>query len=57
MDRTQTLLDGLGKLAKPSSKDENKMVVSLEDIKARKMQASMHKFLYNLAVAEDMVEK
>eukprot|EP00040_Diaphanoeca_grandis_P025176 m.139141 g.139141 ORF g.139141 m.139141 type:complete len:361 (-) comp30039_c0_seq1:102-1184(-) len=57
VDRTQTLLDGLGKLAKPSTKDANRQVVTLDDIKARKMPASMHKFLYNLALAEDMVEK
>lgn len=56
VERTDTLLDGLNKLAKPSDKDASKMVISLEDIQARKMQASMHRFLYNLALAEGMVE-
>jgi len=56
VNRTTMLTDGLQKLASPSAADETKMVVTMEVIKARKMAKTMHTFLYNLAVAEDMIE-
>eukprot|EP00041_Stephanoeca_diplocostata_P026721 m.725156 g.725156 ORF g.725156 m.725156 type:complete len:390 (-) comp23026_c1_seq1:488-1657(-) len=57
VERTDTLLEGLGKLAVPSDSDPEKQIVKIEAIRARKMAPSMHKFLYNLAVAENMTEE
>ena len=56
MAKTDMLMEGLNKLAVPSEDDETKMVVTIEAIRARKMPKAMHQFLYNLALAEGMVE-
>jgi hypothetical protein len=57
MAKTDMLMDGLNKLASPSEEDEERLVVTVEAIRARKMPKAMHQFLYNLAVAEDMVDQ
>lgn len=56
MKRTDTLIDGLCKLASPceTGSDPEKLVITLEEIRSRKMQPAMHKFLYNLALAEGL---
>eukprot|EP00729_Bicosta_minor_P003622 gene3622-6186_t len=56
MAKSDLLLEGLNKLATPSEDDESRLVVSIEAIRARKMPKAMHAFLYNLAVAEGMVD-
>eukprot|EP00038_Savillea_parva_P006368 m.163288 g.163288 ORF g.163288 m.163288 type:complete len:366 (-) comp12291_c0_seq1:111-1208(-) len=57
VERTDTLMEGLNKLTSPSESNPDKMVVTMEAIRARKMPQSMHTFLYNLALAEGMVEQ
>jgi hypothetical protein len=56
VNKTDMLIGGLERLAHASKDDSGKLVVTVEAIRARKMAKSMHVFLYNLAVAEGMVE-
>ena len=54
--RTEDLLAGLKKLAVPAEADPDKLVVTPESIRARKMGQSMYVFLENLAAAEGMLQ-
>eukprot|EP00054_Salpingoeca_dolichothecata_P027184 m.198036 g.198036 ORF g.198036 m.198036 type:complete len:112 (+) comp25887_c1_seq2:156-491(+) len=56
VQRTKDIRAGLGKLAVPSEKNPDQYVVTLEAIQERKMAQSMKTFLYNLALAENLVE-